>query len=193
MSIKQDSALEITTSLQNSNVPSLSAFASTPSPDPQNAGLSPETPGRAVSAAAPAILGSTGLVDNDTSARLTDITDETWSVLLSLDTAQTLQQSKTRARSHVPPLSVVSGLIVKRLGPLDADGVVFLQVDLVPGAGAGDPKVQLRSVLEKYRNLSLLARLRNITHPLKGIVPIHVAAVRNAYYALVKSVQLEGE
>ena len=134
---------------------------------------------------------------DSTNAKVIDATEEAWSVILNNSSADLVLSDDRR---HMNGLT---GLLIKRAGPNDEDGVVTLQVELVSlvhsgngGGGGGKPDDDaaislLEDTLAKFRNLALLARLRNVSDPLKEVVPIHVVAARNAHQILTKTMRLE--
>jgi hypothetical protein len=58
-----------------------------------------------------------------------------------------------------------------------------------------DPEFQherMKELLNLYRNLALLARVRNVIDPVKGTLPIHVATARKAHTALSRTMDYGG-
>lgn len=123
-------------------------------------------------------------LDYDSEARLIDITDETWGVVMDgpLDDHITL--------SNQCP-SIASGYLVKRAGSRNEDGLITLSVKLVHGQKPY--RSVLKEVLGMYRNLGTLARVRGVVHPVKSILPLHVAAARNAWKAVSRTMRREPE
>ena len=120
--------------------------------------------------------------ETDADAKLVDIIDETWAVVLD---RSGIDFDTTPERSNAG----IRGYLVKRAGSKDQDGLLPLQVDVVNGS---EPLLSvLQEVLGVYRNLAMLARARNITDPVKGTLPIHVAAATKAHAALCKTMHYE--
>ena len=166
-------------------VSELPDLLATPVSTPHTTGLSPEvsthisTPGAAsAQGAVPAAFG-----DNDEDARLIDITDETWAAIVSSANVKSKVDS-------VDTKTKPQGYLIKRAGTQDQDGLLLVQVNIIHGS---KPLQQLlKEVLAMYRNLALLARVRNVIDPVKGTLPIHVAAAGKAYAALCKSMRYGG-
>ena len=152
----------------------------TPENTPQASVASPDisgiasTPGGAVQANTPPSHTSFG--DADAEARLVDITDESWGVVMNRSVNDVCVPSE-----FCPALA--SGFLLKRAGPRDEDGVVRMGVNIIHGQKPHRPL--LRTVLTMYRHLGLLARIRGIVDPLYGVAPNHVAAARNAQEAVL--------
>ena len=148
-------------------------------PSPDIGGLG-STPGGPVQVSTPP--PNNGFGEHDPDARLIDITDETWGVVMTRDMNDACTPSDLCT-------VLASGYLLKRGGPRDDDGVVHLGVNVIRGQ---KPYRQLlKVVLGLYRNLGLLARAREIVDPLKGIEPYHVAAVRKAHTAVNTTMQYE--
>ena len=113
--------------------------------------------------------------DHDAEARLLDITDESWGVVVTRGIDDPCASSE-----YCPALA--SGYLLKRAGPRDEDGLVRVGVDIVHGQKPHRPL--LKAVLGMYRNLGLLARLRGIADPVRGLEPYHIATVRKAHHAV---------
>lgn len=108
-------------------------------------------------------------MDHDAEARLVDITDETWGVIMTHSTDDLCVPSKYSK-------SLASGFLVRRAGVRDEDGLIRLAVGLVYGAQPLRPT--LKTVLDMYRALGLLARIRGVVDESTGMLPSHVAAAR---------------
>lgn len=171
----------------------------TPVATPQSQVLSPaQTTG--ISAATPATPGgpaTTEVLDADPSARLVDLTDESWGVVLS--------RSLSVAHSIIdynPSLS--SGYLVKRTSASELDPPVVMEVNIMDllavnaekkdrnevAESAVDKKIQARQILREllvaYRGLGLLARLRGI-EKVTSCRPWHVAVAERAADALMRA------
>ena len=113
----------------------------------------------------------------DPSAKLIDITDSTWHLILpNFLTDLLLPRQICR--------SLMSGYLLKRGGVRDENGLIPAQVHLmhVPPTAqkAIDYEALLEEVLGMYAALGTLARLRRIVDPVRSVVPWHVAAARKA-------------
>ncbi len=124
------------------------------------------------------------LSDHDSEARLIDITDETWGIVMdgTLDDLTTLSERC---------ICLASGFLVKRAGPRDEDGLIPLGVNLVHGQKPY--RAALKEVLGMYRNLGTLARVRGVVDPVKSVVPLHVAAARKAWRVVSETMRYEPE
>ena len=143
------------------------------------AALSPEVP-----ASTPTPSGGTGFSDQDPEARLIDVRDETWALLLEISIDDMLMPSAfCRAQS--------SGFLLKRAGTRDEDGLVPLSVNILHEHG--NNPTPLLELLEMYRKLATLARIRNITDPVIGAMPWHVAAAVRAHAAIKWTMRYGGE
>ena len=111
--------------------------------------------------------------DHDAEARLFDVTDESWGVVATRGIRDPCAPSE-----YCPALA--SGYLLKRAGPRDEDGVVRVGVNIIHGQKPYRPL--LKAVLGMYRNLGLLARLRRIADPVRGLEPLHIARVRKAHH-----------
>jgi mediator of RNA polymerase II transcription subunit 13 len=108
----------------------------------------------------------------DTDAVLSDVADETWSVILS-------------DRGQDEPTAVSRGLLMKRRGIYDTDDVVAMGVSLMFAPKPN--QVSLTDVMALYRDLGTLARLKGIVDSVQSVVPWHVAAAFKAQDALSRT------
>lgn len=123
--------------------------------------------------------------DADSSARLVDVTDQSWGVVLSHSINVCVQQPV-----FIP--SLVSGYLAKRTGPSEQDAPTFLELSLVhcgEDIAAGESAMArdnraFREVLSAYRNLSLLAKLRGMADE-TSTVPLHILAAQRGAESLV--------
>lgn len=125
-------------------------------------------------------------VDPDPSAKLIDMTDESWSLVLPSPLTNPL----------LPPhicRPVVSGYLLKRGGARDEDGLIPAQVDVVHAAGTKTGEALLEEVLRMYGALGTLARLRGIVHPVRCVLPWHVATARKANTGVNAMMDLDEE
>lgn len=74
----------------------------------------------------------------------------------------------------------MSGYLLKRGGARDDDGLIPALVNVVHAAGPKTGEGLLEEVLGMYGALGTLARLRGIVHPLRCVLPWHVATARKA-------------
>lgn len=117
-------------------------------------------------------------LDTDPKARLVDKTDETWGAVA--------------ARSYEKggaPMALASGFLVKRAGPVDADGLVMMGVSIVYAEKIGESL--LKKILCMYRALGILAKARGITAS-RSVLPWHVAVARKAREGLDLMMQWVG-
>lgn len=169
MSISSDKTTHPTSNLY-STPNSTPAAAATHSPDPS---ALVSTPGgvNQLNPATPTTANPA--VDPDPSAKLIDITDETWSLAFPNPLTNPL----------LPPhicRPVVSGYLLKRGGARDEDGLIPALVNVVHAAGPKTGESLLEEVLGMYGALGTLARLRGIVHPVRCVLPWHVATARKA-------------
>ena len=151
-----------------------------PSPDISGLGSTPAGNVAQVGTPPP----NTALGDHDLEARLIDITDETWGVVMD----GTLDDPSTPFDKCA---SMASGYLVKRAGPRDEDGLIPLAVNVVHGQKPY--RAVLKEVLRMYRNLGTLARVRGVVDPMKSMLPLHVAAARKAWKAVSETMRFEHE
>lgn len=164
-----------------------SDLLTTPTPTPHATGQSPDATNHNQT---PGTIGPQGAlsaasVESDADARLIDIVDETWAAIMH--SAKVQMEPKTSAEDPVEAKAKPRGYLIKRAGTHDEDGLLLVQVDIVHGSEPQQPL--LLQILTMYRNLASLARVRNIIDPIKGTLPIHVAAAGKAYTALCKSMR----
>ena len=134
--------------------------------------------------------------DADASARIVDVANQSWSLMLS-------HQPNTANFPQYAP-SLASGLLIKRRTTSNLDAPVFVQVNLMhvdrdalrKGGGEFKPEVQqdenirlLKQVIRSYRNLALIAHLRDIIG-LNDTRPIHVAMVEDTVHELENMIEL---
>lgn len=127
-------------------------------------------------------------MDADPTARLIDIVDETWGMVL----AHRLNVSSFSPRLHQ---ALASGYLMKRSCVGDIDPPVLCEVNLMVvhaqsqmlGQGADGEQAHydavLRDILGMYRGLGTLARARGIVDE-RSVVPWHVATASRAAVGL---------
>lgn len=125
-----------------------------------------------------------GLGDPDEAARLIDITNETWGLC-------THHNFDFPTTPSVLCTVQASGYLVKRAGPRDEDGLLPVGIDIMYPRKL--PGSLLEEVLSMYRNLALLARVRRLVDPMKGVLPWHVAAARKAHEILTTTMRYDGD
>ena len=160
--------------------PGATPQTNTPSPDISGLGSTPA--GNVGQISTPPHNAALG--DQDSEAKLIDVTDETWGVVMdgTLDDLGTPGDQCT---------SMASGYLVKRAGARDEDGLIPLGVNIV--YGQKPHRAALKEVLGMYRNLGLLARVRGVVDPVKSVLPLHVAAARKAWKAVNETMRYEHE
>ena len=154
------------------------ATPQTNTPSPDISGLSSTPAGNAAQVGTPPANAAFG--EHDSEAKLVDITDETWGVMMDgiMDDPLTLSDSCA---------SLASGYLVKRAGPRDENGLIPLGVNLVHGQKPY--RGVLKEVLGMYRNLGTLARVRGVVDPMRSVLPLHVAAARKAWKAVSETMR----
>lgn len=85
-------------------------------------------------------------------------------------------------------LAAHEGYILKRAGVVDDDGVRAISVQLIYTSEESTVEL-LREVLRMFHRLALLARLRNITDSVHGMLPIHVAAAQKGCKAVSSAIR----
>lgn len=135
----------------------------------------------------PSTATSTAPADPD--AYLVDPSDESWGLVLPFSAIHTPSCTTLASRA------LASGVLLKR-GIPSSPSLPSLGVDVVdmlaPRVGEGQsnwlmpraPDAVLREVLNWYRGLGLLGRLRGVRGSGEGVVPVHVLAVLNAVDSL---------
>lgn len=114
---------------------------------------------------------ASGVLEPEHDAKLIDITDESWGVVLPHPFPNNLLPSSWCR-------SAASGYLLKRAGTRDEDGLLPLAVDIIHMPNVKDG--WLKELLGIYRDLAALARLRGTVHGLHGIMPWHIATARKA-------------
>ena len=159
--------------------------------------VSPDASGQAIhnsSTPTPADA-AVAVPENDPDAHLVDVADESWGMLLSLVTAS---QTSSSTRPTLTSLrdTVAEGMLFRRgtassgsaLGALGVS--LYWDIRVRPGGALDEgPSRQaentLREVLRMYRNLGLLARLRNLGgHDGDDVMPLHMACAGRGAKAL---------
>ena len=158
--------------------PGATPQANIPSPDISGLGSTPAGNAAQVGTPPPNAI----LADHDPEARLIDVTDETWGIVID----GTLDDLKSRSEKG---MCMANGYLVKRAGPRDEDGLIPMGVNLVHGQKPF--KALLKEVLAMYSNLGTLARVRGIVDPVKSVLPLHVAAARKAWKAVSETMRYE--
>lgn len=172
----------------NKHPDSSTGLLATPGNTPQSNAASPDissfgtTPGGAAQVSTPP--SSTALADHDAEARLVDVTNETWGVIIS-STLQNSPLSDPTISNICPALACT--YLIKRAAPRDEDGVIRIAVDLIHGQ-AGHRAV-LKEVSAMYSGLALLARVRAMrdgeaAKHVESILPCHLIAARRGHIAV---------
>lgn len=167
---------------------SSTGLLATPGNTPQSNAASPDisgfgtTPGGAAQVSTPP--SSTALADYDAEARLVDVTNETWGVIIS-STLQNPPLTDPTISNICPALA--STYLMKRAGPRDEDGVLRIAVDIIHGS-TGHGAI-LKEVSAMYSGLALLARVRAMrdgeaAKRVESILPCHVLAARRGHAAI---------
>lgn len=164
--------------LLNSNLatPALTPAANTVSPE--HSGY-PSTPGAGpVTANLPTPTATS--FDHDHDARLVDVSEETWGVVIPVAFVNTPWGPYGDSAASSP--ARLSGQLIKRAGVRDEDGLVNIRVDMLHAPNPS--KALLKEILEMYGSLGCLARIRGIVDPVKSVLPWHMAIAKKSYAAL---------
>ncbi len=156
----------------------------TPTSTPQASTTSPEqimatpTPGGTV----PNAPGSPepGFDPNsETDIKISDPTDDTWSVVLSHGVNQS--ESTLEARP-----ALASGYLLNRSGPSDADGLVAFEVNILhaPVVSPAGRQDLLKEILSQYKGLVSLAKTRGMLNASNSVLPWHLATAVKGQQAL---------
>jgi mediator of RNA polymerase II transcription subunit 13 len=165
-----------------------SGSLTTPGATPQSNAASPDISGFGTTPGGPPQVStpppSTAFTEHDVEARLIDMSDETWGVLMN-SPSEVSSLSKSANSDSCPALA--SGYLIKRAGPRDEDGLTRVGIKLLHGQTGH--RTVLKEVLGMYGGLALLARARAIGNAetrglAKGVLPYHVAAARKAHAAV---------
>lgn len=139
---------------------------------PDQVGNAP-TPPSGTNAPANAPTPTDALFESESESLLTDICDESWSVVLSHRLNGTLHLTEYRP-------ALASGYLLRRKGPTDADGAFSMNVNLLfTQRSSSSHEHTLREIIGMYRDLATLARVRGTRIVQTGTLPWHIAtAVR---------------
>ena len=160
----------------NLATPALTPAANTVSPE--HSGY-PSTPGAGpVTANLPTPTATS--FDHDHDARLVDVSEETWGVVMPGAFAHT--PWGPHGDSAELSRAQLSGQLIKRAGVRDEDGFVNIRVDMLHAPNPSH--ALLKEVLEMYGSLGCLARIRGIVDPVKSVLPWHMVITEKAYAAL---------
>jgi mediator of RNA polymerase II transcription subunit 13 len=118
------------------------------------------------------------IAENDPDAHLTDLTDETWGMILSPKLAPLTSPYPGQA----------NGALFKRGDPTPGEPLPSLAVavhwtiQVKPSGGVDDgsfkqAELTLREVLKMYRGLALLTKAKGLEVGKAGFAPLHVAMV----------------
>ncbi|KAL4788336.1 mediator complex subunit 13 C-terminal-domain-containing protein [Aspergillus varians] len=157
---------------QTSSTPSATPLPSGSILSPDQLGNAP-TPPSGANAPANAPTPTDALVESESESLLTDICDESWSVVLSHRLNGTLHLTEYRP-------ALASGYLLRRRGPTDADGAFTMNVNLLfTQRPSSSYETLLREIIKMYRDLATLARVRGTQIVQSGTLPWHIAtAVR---------------
>ncbi|RMJ28560.1 hypothetical protein PHISP_00607 [Aspergillus sp. HF37] len=144
-----------------------SASGSVPSPD--QAANSP-TPAGGGNASLNALTPAEGHPDAESESVLTDVCDESWSVVLSHRLNNSVHLTEYRP-------ALASGYLFRRRGPTDGDGVFSMNVNLVHTQRPPSwHETLLQDTLKMYRDLATLSRARGTRNVQQNTLPWHIAA-----------------
>lgn len=149
-------------------------------PVPSGSILSPDqlanapTPPGGSTGAANAPTPTDPLFESDSESLLTDICDESWSVVLSHRLNGTLHLTEYRP-------ALASGYLLRRKGPADADGAFTMNVNLIfTQRPSSSYDTLLREIIGMYRALGTLARVRGTRIVQNNTLPWHIATTLRA-------------
>lgn len=153
-------------------------FSSTPvsTPNPSASIASPEPSGNAPTPSATynAPTPTEPSIEPDSDVVLTDISDESWAIILS---------HRLNSSPHLTDFrpALASGYLLRRKGTTDGEGVFSMTVNLVysqrPSSSHG---ATLRETLGMYRDLASLARARGMRSVQHNTLPWHIATALRA-------------
>jgi mediator of RNA polymerase II transcription subunit 13 len=139
--------------------------ASTPLPTAQ-------TPTSSDPLASPGLVKSAENLEADPSARIVDPFEESWGIL----STRAFYTQKFNLGPNIHSLG--SGYLLKRAGPVDADGWIMLGVHVV--AAERWSEGMMKELLTQWRALGLLARERGVETQ-KSTLPWHLAVARKCW------------
>jgi len=179
---KPSTATDITSlspNSQSANQAATTHTTSITSPQPLIYSPTPTSP-----STTPLPADTPALPDTDPSARLLDLTDESWGIILSY------HLNVSNSLIYYNP-SLASGYLMKRAGVSELDAPVIMEVNLMYcsekiGPGQNPQKWYdgvLKEVLIMYRGLGLLARLRGM-EGVMSVKPWHIGLVEKGAEAL---------
>lgn len=166
-------SLQIPTSVFNaqaSSTPIATPGPSAPSPDQYGNAPTPTSGGNApISGATPEVPP-----EAESDFVLTDIHDESWSVILSHRL-----NSSPHLTEYRPALA--SGYLLRRKGSIDGDGVFATNVNLIyVQHPTSSYEILLKEILGMYHDLAILARARGIQCVQRNTLPWHIASAVRA-------------
>lgn len=194
LTLDTDPLLDFPAQESTNRIPELaSGSLTTPGATPQSNAASPDisgfgaTPGGAAQVSTPP--PNTAFTDHDADARLIDMTNETWGVLMN-SPFETSSLPSTTYSDSCPALA--SAYLIKRAGPRDEDGLTRVAIKVLHGQTGH--RAVLKEVLGMYAGLALLVRARSMENaeaggPAKGLLPYHVAAARRAHAAVTATMR----
>jgi mediator of RNA polymerase II transcription subunit 13 len=147
----------------------------------QSSIVSPETANTPTRENANAVTAAEAPVEPDGDSRLVDLTDQSWGAVLG----HRLNNSNSLLELN---LALISGYLVKRGGMNSDDAPIVMEVNIVHSDVIGNPRTfhesLLREVLNYYRGLGSLARVRGVVDSVVDLRPWHIAAAEKAVKAL---------
>ncbi|KAL3475589.1 mediator complex subunit 13 C-terminal-domain-containing protein [Aspergillus californicus] len=158
--------------LQASSTPAATPLPSGATLSPDQLGNAP-TPPSGMGMLANASTPTDALFESESESLLTDICDESWSLVLSHRLNGTLHLTEYRP-------ALTSGYLLRRRGPIDTDGAFTMNVNLLyTDRPSSSYESLLRDIIGMYRDLATLARARGTRIVSSNTLPWHVAtAVR---------------
>ena len=120
--------------------------------------------------------------ESEADMRLIDVRDESWMFIPK----EPIDDDRYMPSMSMPCL--YEGYVLKRKGVVDEDSVRALSVHLIYTSEESSIDL-LIEVLHMFHKLAFLARLRNITDSINGMLPIHVAAANKGCQAVSSAVR----
>ncbi|KAF9888196.1 mediator of RNA polymerase II transcription subunit 13 [Aspergillus nanangensis] len=160
--------------------------SSTPiaTPNPSSNVLSPDqtfnasTPPSGTYGAANAPTPSESALESESESLVADICDETWGVTLS---------HRLNSSPHLMDFrpALASGYLIRRKGATDGDGMYTMSVNLIyTQRPTSSYEALLREILQMYRDLATLARIRGTRTVQHSAMPWHIATAIQAQETL---------
>jgi mediator of RNA polymerase II transcription subunit 13 len=146
---------------------------------PEQSGNPPTPMGAGYSLNATTPGGENSATESDADTTLVDVTDTTWGAVVSH------RLNNSSSLTELSP-AIQSGYLIKRSGVRPEDPPVAMEVNVIHSEG-NNPRAYealLREMLNYFRGLGTLARLRGVVDRETDVRPWHVAAAEKGVKAL---------